>query len=61
MQDFLAALGILLVLEGLLYGAFPEVGRRICREIAEAPSGMLRPIGIGMVALGFLVVWLVRG
>lgn len=61
MQDFLAAIGILLVLEGLLYGVFPLAGKRICREIGEAPPDMLRIAGIVMVALGFLLVWLIRG
>jgi uncharacterized protein len=36
MQDFLAALGLLLAIEGLLFAAFPNATRRAMREASES-------------------------
>jgi uncharacterized protein len=60
-SDFLAALGLVLVIEGLLYGGFPELARRLGAEMQAMPENMLRIGGLASVALGVLVVWLVRG
>ncbi|MCB1383599.1 MAG: DUF2065 domain-containing protein [Notoacmeibacter sp.] len=61
MNDFLAALGLMLVFEGILYGAFPGVVRRMAEEMRAMPDSFMRVAGIGAAALGVLVVWLVRG
>jgi uncharacterized protein len=60
-SDFLAALGLVLVIEGLLYGGFPQLARRLGAEMQAMPENMLRIGGLASVALGVLVVWLVRG
>ncbi len=61
MRDFAAALGLLLVFEGLLYGGFPAFARRLAREAGQAPEGMLRVAGVIAIAIGVGVVWLARG
>lgn len=61
MSDFLAAVGLLFVLEGLLYGGFPSLAKRLARDASEAPEGMLRIAGIAALAIGVGIVWLVRG
>jgi uncharacterized protein YjeT (DUF2065 family) len=60
-SDFLAALGLVLVIEGLLYGGFPALARRLGAEMQAMPEGLLRIAGLAAITLGVLVVWLVRG
>ncbi|RWO93915.1 DUF2065 family protein, partial [Mesorhizobium sp.] len=33
MQDFLAAMGLVLVIEGLVYGGFPGLARKLATEV----------------------------
>lgn len=61
MQDFLAAIGLVLVIEGLLYGGFPSFAKRLAADASAAPDQMLRVAGIVAIALGVFIVWLVRG
>ena len=61
MSDFFAALGLVLVTEGVIYGGFPAVAKRLAMEMQELPENTLRYGGLAAVALGVAVVWLVRG
>ena len=61
MADFLAAMGLLLVIEGVLYAAFPEGMKRMVRLALEMPSSTMRAGGLGASVLGLVIVWLVRG
>lgn len=56
----MAALGLLLAIEGLTFAAFPGAAKRAAAAIIEAPEGTLRIIGIAAAILGVLIVWLVR-
>ncbi|MDP3896928.1 MAG: DUF2065 family protein [Mesorhizobium sp.] len=61
MQDFVAALGLVLVMEGVLYGGFPGFAKRLAGEASTAPDNVLRAAGLAAVMAGVFVVWLVRG
>jgi uncharacterized protein len=61
MTDLLTAAALVLVIEGLLYAAFPEQMKRMLTEALALPSGNLRLGGIVAAALGVLAVWLIRG
>ena len=61
MRDFVAALGLVLVIEGLAFAAFPAATRRAMVKFMETPDGSLRTVGVVAAVLGVLVVWLVRG
>jgi uncharacterized protein YjeT (DUF2065 family) len=61
MIDFLAALGLVFVIEGLVFAAFPAHSRRAMQSVVETPDKTLRVIGIGSAVIGVLLVWLVRG
>ncbi|MCT8996910.1 DUF2065 domain-containing protein [Chelativorans intermedius] len=61
MSDFLAAFGLLLVFEGLLYGGLPGVAKRMAADIIHMPESTMRGIGLAVMAAGVLIVWLVRG
>lgn len=61
MNDFLAAVGLLLVFEGLLYGGFPIIAKRMALDVSQAPEQGLRIAGLIAIATGVGIVWLVRG
>lgn len=61
MQDFLAAIGLVLVIEGLVYGGFPTLARKLATEVLSMPENALRIGGLAAIAIGVGVVWLVRG
>ena len=61
MTDFIAALGLVFVIEGLGFAAFPDVTKRALAHLFETPEGQLRAVGVASAIFGLLVVWLVRG
>lgn len=60
MGDFLAALGLVLVIEGVLYAAAPERMKRMAAAIQPVPPAALRIGGLAAAMLGLGLVWLVR-
>jgi hypothetical protein len=60
-QDFLAAMGLVLVIEGLVYGGFPALARKLAAEVVSVPENVLRIGGLVAIAIGVGIVWLVRG
>jgi uncharacterized protein YjeT (DUF2065 family) len=60
-SDFIAAIGLVLVAEGLVYGGFPNLARRLAAEVLSVPEGTLRVVGLTAIAVGVAIVWLVRG
>jgi uncharacterized protein len=61
MGDFVAALGLVLVIEGLAFAAFPAATRRAMATMMEAQDGNLRTAGVVAAVVGVGVIWLVRG
>jgi len=61
MSDFLAALGLVLVIEGILYGGFPNLARRLAAQAAAMPEDALRTGGLLAALAGLFLVWAVRG
>jgi uncharacterized protein YjeT (DUF2065 family) len=61
MRDFLVALGLVFVLEGIMFAAFPALAKRAMTHVLESPESVLRVVGILSAVAGLLVVWLVRG
>ncbi len=61
MQDFFAAIGLVLVVEGLVYGGFPGLAKRLAAEVLSMPENTLRIVGLAALAIGVGIVWLVRG
>lgn len=59
--DLLTALGLLLVLEGLVLAAHPAGIRRVLLLVQGLPDGVLRWGGVAAASVGVLVLWLVRG
>ncbi|MBF0614341.1 MAG: DUF2065 domain-containing protein [Magnetococcales bacterium] len=61
MRDFITALGLVLILEGLPYFLAPGSMRRWVASIVDLPDEMLRGTGFVLMALGLGVVYWVRG
>lgn len=61
MTDFWAAMGLVLVIEGLIYCGFPDLAKRLATEVLATPENMLRVGGLAAIAIGVGVVWLARG
>ena len=60
MMDFLSALGLLLVIEGLFYAALPHLARQLAARAAVSPDAALRSGGLFAALLGLAVLWLLR-
>ncbi len=60
MGDFLAAFGLVFVIEGIIFAAFPGPAKRAMMSVIETPEASLRLIGVGSALAGLVVVWLER-
>jgi len=60
MTDFLAAVGLVFVIEGLVFAAFPGQAKQSMAAVLKTPDATLRAIGIGSAVVGVFLVWLVR-
>ena len=58
--DFLIGLGILFVLEGLLFATSPAWMRRAMHSAMATPDNILRIVGIGSAVVGLVLIWFVR-
>jgi uncharacterized protein YjeT (DUF2065 family) len=58
--DFLIGLGILFVLEGLLFAASPAWMRRAMKSAMAAPDNILRIAGLGSAVGGLILIWIMR-
>lgn len=61
MTDFLVALGLVFVIEGLLFAAFPGMAKTAMEGVLQTPDSVLRIIGIVSAFVGVVVVWAIRG
>jgi uncharacterized protein len=61
MSDFLAALGLVFVLEGLLFAAFPDFAKRAMESVMQAPDNLLRIVGLVSAIVGIALLWIIRG
>ncbi|WP_134496511.1 DUF2065 domain-containing protein [Microvirga pakistanensis] len=60
MLDLIAALGLALAVEGILFAAFPEGMRRAMYEAAHSPADRMRLVGIVSAFIGLGIIWLAR-
>ncbi|MBN9005010.1 MAG: DUF2065 domain-containing protein [Rhizobiales bacterium] len=58
--DFLIGLGILFMVEGILFAAAPEWMRKAMKSALATPDNVLRGVGLGSAVVGLFLVWLVR-
>lgn len=60
MSDLFAALGLAIVIEGLLYAAFPEQMKRMVAELLRLPNQHLRLVALAMAGGGLVLLAWVR-
>ena len=60
MRDFGIAFGLVLVLEGLVWAAFPQGMRKAMAQAQESSPATLRALGLGAAVAGLLLIWVVR-
>jgi uncharacterized protein YjeT (DUF2065 family) len=59
-RDFLTALCLALVMEGVAYALFPGGMQRLIASVLAMQPSSLRMFGLAIVAAGVAGVWLVR-
>lgn len=60
MKFFLCVLGMVMIVEGLPYFAFPEKMKVWIRKALELSPGSMRGLGLSLMLLGLLLVALGR-
>ena len=60
MQDFLVALCLVLVIEGVLYALFPDGLKKMIATALVTPTPQLRIFGLVMAIIGVILVALIR-
>jgi uncharacterized protein YjeT (DUF2065 family) len=58
--EFLIGVGILFVLEGLMFAASPAWMRNAMKSALAMPDSILRMVGIGSAVAGLILIWAVR-
>ena len=57
MQFILGSLGLLLIIEGLLYALFPNRMKNMIRSMLEMNNDTLKWGGLASGLVGFLMLW----
>ena len=60
MDFFLCVLGMVMILEGFPYFAFPEKMKAWVQKVVDIPDGSLRRFGFVLMAIGLLLVYMGR-
>jgi uncharacterized protein YjeT (DUF2065 family) len=60
-SDLVVGIGLVLVIEGLIWALAPAAGMRMLAAAASTPQQALRLAGLASVAVGVALVWLIRG
>ncbi|MEA9564050.1 MULTISPECIES: DUF2065 family protein [unclassified Xanthomonas] len=60
MHEFLSALCLIAVIEGLLLFAAPTAWKRMVEQLFSLPAAQLRAIGGVTLVMGAIALWIVR-
>ena len=61
MIELFSALALVLVLEGLVYAAFPEQMKKVLASIQTMPASTIRAAALACAGVGLVLLWLLRG
>jgi len=61
MKEFAVAIGLILVIEGILYAIFPSKMKNMLKQIEKIQSSQLRTGGLLFAIIGFIIVWYFKG
>ncbi|MGI9463744.1 MAG: DUF2065 domain-containing protein [Aestuariivirgaceae bacterium] len=60
MSEIVTAIGLVLVIEGLIYALMPGGMKQIMALMQDLPEDSLRNTGMVAIAVGVAVVWMAR-
>ncbi len=60
MLDLLAAFGLAIAIEGILFAACPAFVRKLMLEVIGSPTDALRVAGLLSALVGLGIVWIAR-
>lgn len=60
MLDFVAGIGLVFAIEGLMFAAFPGFVRSRMTDALELGEGRLRTVGLLSAIVGVVIIWVVR-
>lgn len=60
MEFFLCVIGMVMIIEGLPYFAFPNKMKSWIKKISGSPDSSLRRFGLVLMVLGLLLVYMGR-
>jgi uncharacterized protein YjeT (DUF2065 family) len=58
MKFFICVIGMVMIIEGLPYFAFPEKMKRWMRQIQAMPDNTLRRLGLVLMAVGLALTYM---
>lgn len=58
-EIFFGSLGLLLIIEGLLYALFPNRMKSLISRMVEIPNDILKWSGVASALLGLIIMWTV--
>ena len=61
MKELIVAIGLLLVIEGLVYTIFPDQMKSMMKKMQELSASNLRTGGLFFALIGFIIVWSIKG
>ncbi|MCF8110633.1 MAG: DUF2065 domain-containing protein [Desulfobacteraceae bacterium] len=61
MEFFLCVIGMVMIIEGLPYFAFPDKMKEMMNQILELPDSALRKFGLILMVAGLLLSYIGRG
>jgi uncharacterized protein YjeT (DUF2065 family) len=60
-SDLFAALALVIVIEGLLYAAFPDQMKAMLARLMTLPASTIRAVALACAAVGLVLLWVIRG
>ncbi|MCW9042264.1 MAG: DUF2065 domain-containing protein [Pseudopelagicola sp.] len=56
----LLAIGLVLIIEGLVYALAPSLVEQMLEALRALPEGQRRTLGLAAIAIGVILVWLAK-
>ena len=60
MRELIIAVGLFLVIEGILYAIFPSKMKNMIMKLKEATDNQLRTGGLIFAMIGFFIIWYLK-
>ena len=61
MIEFFSALALAIVIEGLVYAAFPEQMKKMLAQLMATPASTIRAVALACAGAGLVLLWFLRG